>query len=157
MIIKAQPLNREAFAPYGQVLAGTASGPERHAFAANMENLRAQAKANMTFMRVSLAAAPLRIESLERHRFSNQTFVPLNGTRHLIAVCPSMADGEPDILNMTVFSAEGSQAVNYNPDVWHAPRTAIAPPGEFIMFRWDDGSEVDTEKRPLADPVEIEL
>lgn len=157
MIIKAQPLSREAFAPYGQVLAGTAGGPERHAFAANMENLRPQAKANLTFMRVSLAATPLRIESLERHRFSNQTFVPLNGTRHLIAVCPSTADGEPDILNMTVFSAGGSQAVNYNPDVWHAPRTAIAPPGEFIMFRWDDGSAVDTENRPLADPVEVEL
>lgn len=157
MILKPEPLNSEAFAPYGQVIAGTGSGPERHAFAANMDNLRTHARANMTFMRVNLAAAPIRIESLERHRYSNQTFIPLNGTRHLIAVCPSTAAGEPELSKITAFTAAGSQAVNYNPDVWHAPRTAIALPGEFIMFRWDDGSAVDTEKRPLQNPIEVEL
>jgi ureidoglycolate hydrolase len=41
--------------------------------------------------------------------------------------------------------------------VWHAPRTALSLPGEFVMFRWDDGGAQDTELIALATPVAIEL
>jgi ureidoglycolate lyase len=156
MIVKARPLTAEAFRPYGQVLMATGDGPERREFAAEMQNRRPDARPNLTFMRVPVAQPPLRITALERHRFSNQAFVPLAGTRHLVAVCPSASDGEPELAELRVFVADGAQAVNYNADVWHAPRTALGPSGEFVMFRWDDGSPKDTETRPLAAAIDIE-
>lgn len=155
MMIKAIPLTPAAFEPFGQVLMGRGMGPERHAFAAVMDNRRGRAEPNMTYMRVETVDLPAVVDSLERHLFSNQTFIPLNGTRQLVVVCPSMPDAMPDVSRVTAFLATGSQAVNYNAGVWHAPRTAVSGPGEFIMFRWDDGSEDDTQLLKIDSPVQI--
>ncbi len=143
-MIKAIPLTSEAFAAFGQVLQGSGAETERKSFAARMENMRPDARPNMTYMKLVPATGSIRIEALEKHEYSNQTFIPLNGTRHLVAVCPSTPNGDPVISELKVFIAEGSQAVNYNADIWHAPRMALNNPGEFIMFRWDDGSNRDT-------------
>jgi len=153
--IEAAPLTPEAFSSFGQVLAGRGKGPERHGFAARIENRRSHAEGNMTFMRVAVTERPFRIQSLERHLYSNQSFIPLNGTRQLVVVCPSMDHGEPDLERVVAFTAEGDQAVNYNAAIWHAPRMAISEPGELIMFRWDDGSEADTELRALESPIGV--
>ena len=157
MTIKAIPLTPEAFEAFGQVLMGSGEGPQRDEFAARMDNLRDDAKANMTFMRVPVDTAPLQVSALERHSCSNQTFVPLNGTHSLVAVCPSTDDGDPDLSGLIVFVATGAQGVNYNADVWHAPRCALCAPGEFVMLRHDNGSEVDTELRQLDTPVPVDL
>jgi ureidoglycolate lyase len=157
MIIKAEPLTSELFAPYGQVLMGVGEGSERHNFAADMENFRTGAKPNMTFMRVALSNLPARIETLEQHPHSNQVFIPLNGTNQLVAVCPSTSDGKPIVEKLSAFVSTGSQSINYNARVWHAPRMAISEPGEFIMFRWDDGGPEDTVHYSLDDPVTVEL
>jgi len=156
-VIVAGPLTAEAFAPYGQVLQGTGPATERKEFASRMQNGRPQAKPNMTYMKVLPAAGRVLVRAVERHPFSNQTFVPLNGTRHLVAVCPSAPDGSPVLARLQVFMASGSQAVNYDANVWHAPRTALSSPGEFVMFRWDDGGVLDTETIPLGVPVAVEL
>lgn len=157
MMLDARPLTPEAFAPFGDVLMGfdAAGGPERHEFAARFQNLRPDARPNMTFMRVPVAHGDVPIRALERHRFSNQAFVPLNGTRHLVVVCPSTSTGAPDIAGLQAYIASGVQAINYAADVWHAPRTALSVPGEFIMFRWDDGSPDDTELLPLDDEIVV--
>ena len=156
-VIAAKPLTAEAFAPYGQVLQGTGRATERKEFASHMQNGRPHAKPNMTYMKVLPATERVLVRAVERHPFSNQTFVPLNGTRHLVAVCPSAADGSPVVARLEVFVASGSQAVNYDANVWHAPRTALSSPGEFVMFRWDDGGALDTETIPLGAPVAVEL
>jgi ureidoglycolate lyase len=156
-MIKAVLLTPGAFAPFGQVLQGSGAPTERQGFAATMENGRPGARPNMTYMKLLPEGGAIRIEALERHPFSNQTFIPLNGTRHLVAVCPSTPEGEPLIAAMQVFLAEGSQAVNYNPRVWHAPRMALSAPGEFVMFRWDDGSDSDTELIRLETALSVAL
>jgi len=155
VILDGRPLNPEAFAPFGDVLTGldAAGGPERHEFAARFQNLRPDANPNLTFMRVPVADGDITIRALERHRFSNQVFVPLNGTYHLAVVCPSTPAGAPHISGLQAFIASGTQAINYAADVWHAPRTALSAPGEFIMFRWDDGSPADTELLPLDNDI----
>ena len=157
MPIKARPLTAEAFAPYGQVLMGFGQGPERHEFAATVDNRRADAKPNLTFIRGAVTAAPVMVKAMERHIHSNQVFVPLNGTRYLVAVCPSAADGGPDLSAMEVFVAGPGQAVNYDTGVWHAPNTTLAEPCEFVMLRHDDGGAEDTEMRPLDAPIEVDV
>jgi ureidoglycolate lyase len=155
MNIKAVPLTQEAFAPFGQVLMAHGDGPERHVFAANMDNRRSGVAPNMAHMRIETVDLPVVIDTLERHSFSNQTFIPLNGTCQLVVVCPPLPDNMPDISKMTEFVAAASQAINYTTGVWHAPRTAISGPGEFVMFRWDDGSGADTELLKIDTPVQV--
>lgn len=157
MTIKARPLTADAFAPYGQVLMGFGQGPERHEFAAKVENRRADAKTNLTFIRGAVTEAPVTVKAMERHIHSNQVFVPLNGTRYLVAVCPEAADGGPDLSALEVFVAAPTQAVNYDTGIWHAPNTVLAEPGEFVMLRHDDGGSEDTELRTLDTPIEIDV
>lgn len=156
-MITAQPLTNDAFAPFGQLLQGSGAPTERRGFAALIENLRPDAMPNMTYMKLLPERTPIRVEALERHCFSNQTFIPLNGTRHLVAVCPSTPDGAPVISALQIFIAGGSQAVNYNKGVWHAPRMALSAPGEFVMFRFDNGGTRDTDLIQLDEAVEVDL
>ena len=157
VVIRPAPLTPDAFAPFGQVLQGTGAATERTAFASRKHNARPHAQPNMTYMKVAPATGPVRIDVLERHVHSNQTFIPLDGTRHLVAVCPSTAAGLPVVADLRVFVAEGNQAVNYDANVWHAPRTALSAPGEFVMFRWDDGTDLDTENLVLERAVTVDL
>jgi ureidoglycolate lyase len=148
----AEPLTAQAFAPFGQVIAGTGDGAERRPFLARMHNGRGQAQPNLTWMRIAPQPLPVTVAALERHPHSNQSFVPMNGTRQLVVVCPSGAGGEPLLPQARAFVASGSQGVNYDANVWHAPRVALCAPGEFAMFRWDDGGGEDTELIALQVP-----
>lgn len=150
--IVAEPLTAQAFAPFGQVIAGTGDGAERRPFLARMHNGRAQAQPNLTWMRIAPQPLPVTVTALERHPHSNQTFVPMSGTRQLVVVCPSNADGEPALSRARAFVASGGQGVNYDANVWHAPRVALCAPGEFAMFRWDDGGGEDTQLVELQVP-----
>ena len=83
-------------------------------------------------------------------------FVPLNGTNHLVLVCPSLVNGNPDIDQAIAFQATGEQSVNYNANIWHAPRTVINGDGAFIMLRWDSKSSDDTEFFTLSTPLVVD-
>lgn len=158
MTLKAKPLTAEAFKPYGQVLMGPSGAIERHEFAAFVDNRRGdKAKPNFTFMRSRLAQAPAAVKAMERHVFSNQIFVPMNGTSYLVAVCPSTPSGDPDLGRIEAFVATGGQAVNIDADVWHAPNTPLGAPGEFVMLRFDDGSVADTELRHLDAAIKVDV
>jgi len=157
MNISAIPLTPELFSPYGQVIMGNGKTPERIAFAAKIDNRRPKARLNVTYLRIHPVQGAVTVEAMERHPYSNQIFVPLNGTRHLVVVCHSTKDGEPNLSELKAFTAGGSQTVNYHAGVWHAPRTATGGAGEFIMLRWDDGSEGDEEVRLLETAVKINL
>ena len=157
MNINANPLKPESFSSFGQVIMGNGKTPERVAFAAKIENHRTEARLNVTYLHINPVKGPVSIEAMERHPYSHQIFVPLNGTRHLVVVCPSTRDGEPILSELKAFTAEGSQTVNYYAGVWHAPRTAIGGSGEFIMMRWDDDSVDDEELRLLGTAIKINL
>lgn len=154
-VIKAVPLTPEAFAPWGQVLASNGDAAQRDEFAASTDNLRAHAKLNVTFMRVA-QRAPL-IKAVERHPHSMQLFVPMNGARYLVAVCPALPDGGPDIHGIRAFVADGGQAVNYDAGAWHGPLCVLDRPGDFTMLRHDDGGPEDTELVTLDEVIEVEL
>ena len=100
-------LTADAFRPFGAVLMAFGPAPERYAYAGNIENRRDQAKANLTF--IHAPAKPALIGAVERHAFSSQTFVPMNGVRYLVGVCPPTADGGPDVA-LRILSGHASDA-----------------------------------------------
>lgn len=156
MILQAVPLTPELFEPYGQIIMAKNGLPERLVWAANIDNRRPEARGNLTFMSLEPEQYPVKVDELERHRFSHQVFVPLEGTNHLVVVCPTKNDGFPDTEKAIAFHATGGQTVNYNANVWHAPRMVLQNPGSFIMLRWDADTDADTEFVTLKQPFIVE-
>jgi len=157
MPLTVGPLTPDAFAPFGQVLMAVGDDAQRQEFAASLKNDRPEATLNMAFILSKPSNPPWCIRMLERHPHSSQSFVPVQGTRYLAAVCPSQPDGAPDLDRLTAFIAKGSQAVNYNPDVWHVPHTVLGGSGMFIMLRWDCGNAEDTQYFPVEPPIRLYL
>ena len=155
-MLQAVPLTPELFAPYGQVIMAQNGVPERIVWAADVDNQRPEARANVTYMSLKPEHYPVTVSELERHPFSHQIFVPLEGTNHLVVVCPSTEDGLPDLEKAIAFHATGGQTVNYNANVWHAPRMVLHDAGSFIMMRWDAGTGADTELLTLKQPVIVQ-
>ena len=111
----------------------------------------------MAFILSKATDATVTIRALERHPHSSQSFVPLDGTRYLVAVSPTTPHGEPDHERLVAFIAEGTQAVNCQPGVWHAPHTVLGGSGKFIMLRWDNGTEADVEFRQIPSGITVDL
>jgi ureidoglycolate lyase len=155
MKIQAVPLTSNIFAPFGQVLMAENSAPEFKPWAARIANTRPDAQGNVTYMSLDPTDYPVEVSKLEKHRFSHQLFVPLMDTIHLVVVCSSMPDGNPDLASALAFHAFEGQSVNYNANVWHAPRMVLRKTGSFIMIRWDEGTEDDTRLLTLPQPLVV--
>jgi ureidoglycolate lyase len=135
-----QPLTKEAFAPFGDVI-DVPQQAGRTYYEDALGNLRPQARPSLsTSFRVPTDERPLKSELMERHEFSSQTFVPLDVARWLIVVAPHAAKGGPDMAAARAFIANGKQGVTYKPNTWHHGLTTLDQPGRFAVFMWRSGS-----------------
>jgi ureidoglycolate lyase len=127
MQINPQPLTKEAFAPYGDVIdIPTEAGRQYYEDA--LGNLRAEARPSLSVAaKAATPDRPLRAELLERHEFSSQSFVPIDVARWLIVVAPHAARGGPDTSGVRAFIATGRQGVTYKPNTWHHGLTVPRP------------------------------
>src|SRR5262247_4029245 len=113
MAIRCQPLTREAFAPFGDVI-DIPDEAGRTYYDDALGNLRAVAHASLSLsLKAETPDRPLRAEMLERHEFSSQTFVPIDVARWLIVVAPHAPAGRPDLGGVKAFIATGRQGVTY--------------------------------------------
>lgn len=110
-----------------------------------------------------------RIDILERHPFTTQTFIPLGlppavqkESWYLVVVAPSLprspadhlfpvppgqlppgrlsSQGLPDLTKIQAFMAKGSQAVTYRAGTWHAPMVVIGTKSiEFVVVQFANG------------------
>ena len=146
MHLIAEPLTAEAFAPFGEVLEAPA-GPGRVLFEAMLANHRPGAWPSLSLSRKEpLGALPLRTQVMERHRFSSQSFVPMEAGRWLAIVAPHAAEGgRPDMARARAFLARPDQGVTYGADVWHHPFTVLDREARFAVLVWRDGTAADDE------------
>jgi ureidoglycolate lyase len=159
--IRAQPLTREAFAPFGDVisveLAGGSSANQgtatRYDRIAQLASTRPEAQPNLAVFRSVAKVLPFEVRLVERHPCSTQMFMPLACRRFLIVVCPSDARGEPELSQLRAFVCGPGQGVNYRAGVWHHPIIALEGPADFLMLAWEDGTARDCEERPLSSPL----
>jgi len=125
MDLTPQPLTREAFAPFGDVI-DVPQQAGRTYYEDALGNLRGEAKPSLSMsFRVPTPDRPIRSELMERHEFSSQTFVPVDVARWLIVVAPHAARGGPDMANARAFIANGQQGVTYKPNTWHHGLTTL--------------------------------
>ena len=149
MDIIPQPLTKEAFAPYGDVIdMPTTAG--RSYYDDALGNLRPTAQPSFSVaLREPTPDRPLKSEMLERHEFSSQTFVPVDVGRWLIVVTPHAKAGGPDLAGLKAFIADGRHGVTYKANTWHHGLTTLDKPGSFAVFMWKAGTE-DEEFVPVA-------
>jgi ureidoglycolate lyase len=132
--IAAAPLNGKAFAPFGDVIAHEGDAARRY-LAAPFEHDSAAIEPRFWVTRVTEGAhLPLRIEQLERHPYSAQSFIPLLATRYLVVVARGDSRGVPNLDSVQAFIAASHQGVCYRPGIWHHRLTALDAPAEFAIF-----------------------
>ena len=99
---------------------------------------------------------PLTISKLERHRFSPQTFIPLEVSRYLVTVAPSDASGRPILSEVRAFIVGSGRGVVYRRGVWHSGMPVLDRPGRFAVLFWSTGdAAIDDEFLELDAPFEI--
>jgi ureidoglycolate lyase len=156
MQVMAQPLSREAFAAFGDVI-DIPDTAGRTYYDDALGNLRPGARASLSaILKAETAERPLRADLLERHEFSSQTFVPIDVARWLIVVAQHAATGGPDLAGVHAFLASGKQGVTYKPNTWHHGLTVLDRPGRFAVFMWLDGTKGDEEFVPV-EPFTIRI
>ena len=153
---RPQPLTREAFAPFGDVI-DVPDSAGRTYYEDALGNLRPRpGPASRSASKAETPDRPLRAELLERHEFSSQTFVPIDVGRWLIVVAPHATAGGPDLGGVKAFIATGKQGVTYRANTWHHGLTVLDRPGRFAVFMWRDGGKGDEEFVPV-EPFTIRI
>ena len=154
MKLVIEPISAEAFAPYGTVVRAPAE-VGRVPFPNALLNKRADAYPTLSASRALPKALPLTGTVMERHRFSSQTFFPLDVARYLVVVAPVGADGMPDMRRARALMVPGDIAITYAADSWHHPMIALDRPACFSVLLWRDGTTADIEIVTLSEKFEL--
>jgi ureidoglycolate lyase len=156
LTLTAKPLDAAAFAPFGDVLEAPAE-PGRTTFDGALANLRPAAKLSLGIAHMLPTPLPLRSTTMERHRWSSQTFLPLAARRWLVVVAPHAPGGAaPDMAKAQAFVAAAEQGVTYGADVWHHPFTVLDAPARFAVATWMNGDDEDVQFVEVA-PFGVQL
>ncbi|PLC50619.1 hypothetical protein CR159_06305 [Pollutimonas subterranea] len=143
--IIVEPLTPDTFKPFGDVIHMPAE-PGRIYFDEALGTLRSHARASLSTIRCAPSPSlPFRVETLERHEFSSQTFVAIDAECWLIIVAPHSLDGGPDTSRARAFLATYQQGVTYRANTWHHALTVFDKPAQFAIYMWSDGTSGDEE------------
>jgi len=137
--LELQPLERDSFSPFGDVIAMAGSrhfsinngATQRFHDIARIVGEPADGHTAISLVRSQPLPSPLRIEMLERHPLASQAFIPQDDQPFIVVVAPR-GDGI-DSGDIRAFLADGKQGVNYHPGVWHHSLLALAPDQDFIV------------------------
>jgi ureidoglycolate lyase len=157
--LRVEPLDAEAFAPFGDVIAaGNArtrypindGTTERFHDLARIDVDRAGGRPVLSLFRAQPRAFPIRIAMLERHPLGSQAFVPLDPTLRYLVVVATAPDARP-----RAFLACNGQGVNYAPGTWHHPLLALDRESDFLVIdREGAGSNCDEAQLAMAWPID---
>ena len=137
--LKPQPLTRERFAPYGDVI--ESADVDRAAMnAARFErfddlcgvDMGADGRVAVSIARCRVATSlPYRIDMVERHPLGSQAFVPLSRAKMIVVVAPP--EESVETADLEAFVTNGRQGINYHRGTWHMPLIAFDAGQEFLI------------------------
>lgn len=159
--IKLEPLTRDAFEEFGDVIEVTsqtnshpinAGTTQRFHDLATVVATGEEARGIISIARAQPFTLPLDVKMVERHPFGSQAFVPLSPARFVVVVAPNEhgTPGEP-----RAFLAGPGQAINYFLNTWHGVLTALDAQQDFLIVDRDgEGENLETYDYP--EPYRIE-
>ncbi len=157
--LRPEPLTKERFAPYGDVIESSlkASDAMNEARFERFDDLCSVNIAGDVAISVARCRTPtglpLRVDMVERHPLGSQAFVPLSRCRMVVVVAPpgeSVAPGD-----LRAFVTNGKQGINYHRGTWHMPLIAFDAGQEFLIVD-RGGSEPNCDQHMLDETVMLE-
>ena len=158
--VATEPLTRESFAPFGQVIdtsgaplwinAGTTA---RYHDLARIELEGDDARPLISIFRGQPFTLPFTLALVERHPLGSQAFFPLSGRPFLVVVVPDNGGipGTP-----RAFLTRPHQGVNIALNVWHGTLTPLEAASDFLVVdRGGGGSNL--EEHRFDEPVIIHM
>lgn len=134
--IAIQPLDADAFAPFGEVL-DLAGEADRIINQGNCGRFHDRARLDIDGGSIGISlfdarprTLPYFLDMMERHPLASQAFLPLHRNPWLVIVAP---DGGPAPGPPMAFLAAAGQGVNIARGVWHGVLTPLAEPGHFAV------------------------
>jgi len=147
--ISIEPLTREAYAPFGQVIEieGAQHYPinggmtERYHDLARVELGGVHPRPLISIARGQPFTLPLTLKMVERHPFGSQAFYPLSQRPFLSIVCPDEGGipGTP-----RAFMCSPGQGINMAMNTWHGVLTPLGEVCDFLIVdRGGDGNNLE--------------
>jgi ureidoglycolate lyase len=138
VILKPEPLTKDAFAPFGDVVEmdGANHFTINQGFAerfADLAKIDVASEAGETAVGIVMAQPrpqPIAIRLMERHPLGSQIFFPLQDRDWLVLVCGDVNDAS----TYRTFRAHGQQGVNYAKNVWHHPLLVLDANSRFLVI-----------------------
>lgn len=153
--LQPEPLTQDAFHPFGDVVLLSGEARRSHVTGA-FDRSELAVEPRLWIATVASAVSwPLDLKTLERHPYSTQTFLPVNGCAYLVVVCHAVADGSPDLATLRAFEAAPDQGVTYARNAWHHGLTVLQAPAKFVVCMSFTAGGGDDIFLPLAAPVRI--
>jgi ureidoglycolate lyase len=158
--VTTEPLTREAFAPFGQVIeqAGGHHYPinsgncERYHDLARVELGGPDPRPLISLMQARHFTLPLTLAMVERHPLGSQAFYPLSAHPFLVVVAPDVSGGPG---TPRAFVTALGQGVNIAMNIWHGVLTPLYADAEFLCV--DRGGEgINLEEHFFPEPWRIE-
>ncbi|WP_339670915.1 ureidoglycolate lyase [Dasania marina] len=153
--IRLQPLTREAFAPYGDVIEVNENNnimainygkTERHHDLANIDVNDQGGKPIVNIFNSQPVSLPFTIKVMERHPLGSQAFINMGKQPYVVVVGKA---GEFDIDNLQGFIAQEHQGVNYHKGTWHHYSLCLNEVSQFLVIdRGGEGHNCDEEAIP---------
>ena len=155
MEVTTEPLTATAFSPFGEVIEHT--GAQRRAdFSMAFQPNEVPTEPSLWINSMPAhQASTLRIEVMECHTYSAQTFVPMGTSRCLVVVALAGSDGHPDLRSLRAFVTRGDQGFTYRPGVWHHGMASLAQPSKVAVVMGYTGMRNDTQLWTLAQDVVV--
>ncbi len=161
IMLRPQPLTRERFAPYGDVIesADIDKAAMNAARFERFDDLCAVDMGDGGRVAVSIAkcraatSLPYRIDMVERHPLGSQAFMPLSRAKMIIVVAPPEQSVEAG--DLRAFVTNGRQGINYRRGTWHMPLIAFEAGQEFLIIDRAAG-EPNCDEHVLDEPVMLE-
>lgn len=154
--LKIEPIDAEAFAPFGQLLPPRPPGAGRQELIEELQNDRVGARPRLSIATAEPKALPLTAVQMERHAHSSQAFAPLDCASYLVLVAPHGTDDMPDLYRVRAFRVPGDTGLNYRADTWHHPLSPLERIGRFAVLTFVDGTSADEQFVDLPQPVLVE-
>ena len=159
--LKAEPLTKERFAVYGDVIETSrdASDGMNEARFERFDDLCRVDLIKDGRVAVSIArcrtptSLPLRLDMVERHPLGSQAFIPLSPCKMVIVVAPP--EESVDASALRAFVSNGRQGINYHRGTWHMPLISLQAGQEYLIID-RGGNEANCDQHTLDEAILLE-
>ena len=163
-LMTIQPLTREAFAAFGDVVEFEGSDffqinngmADRYHALADVELGGEQSHATISLVLSRQFDMPRKVDHLEYHPLGSQAFLPLDSSPFIVVVSPASVD--PDLGQLRAFVTNGKQGINYRLGTWHHVLLTPYAPMRFVCVdRAGPGDNCVDHHIPEADQPLLHL